>query len=222
MSEALEKVYPKILIVAGGDVRDPAFLDDLAKGCNLVIAADGGLKHLLPFKRSPNVLIGDLDSLEEAERRNAEEQGIRILTHSREKDDTDTELAIQYALSMNPKEIFVVGGIGDRIDHTLSNVGLLLYGLRQRVSMRLTDGIQDAFLTDDRVEVVGKKGDVVSLLPWTEKVDGIITEGLKYPLVDGSLVWGHSLGISNELTGTKATIDISSGILLVIHIHNSA
>ncbi len=210
----------RVVIVAGGWIRKPFVLKGIIKEDDFVIAADGGLVHLEKGGFEPNLLVGDLDSLEDKKRAKAEEKGIRILAHSSEKDDTDTELAIQHALTINPEEIIVVAGIGDRLDHTLSNVGLLLYGLRQRVSMRLTDGIQDAFLTDDRVEVVGKKGDVVSLLPWTEKVDGITTEGLKYPLVDGSLVWGHSLGISNELTATKATIEISSGILLVIHIHN--
>lgn len=207
----------RIVIATGGWIRKPSFLRNIVTKDDFIIAADGGLVHLEEAGFHPNLLVGDLDSLDEKQRRKAGERGIRILAHSREKDDTDTELAIQHALSMDAEEILVVGGIGDRLDHTLSNVGLLLYGLKQGVSMRLTDGIQSALLTDDRAEVVGTRGDIVSLLPWTEKVDGITTEGLKYPLQGRTLLWGHSLGVSNELTATKATIEIASGILLVIH-----
>ena len=220
MSKSPEKAYGKILIVAGGDLRDPTFLDDMAKECDLIIAADGGLKHLLYLERPPDILIGDLDSLEPELVRIYKQKGIHLIEHPSEKDDTDTELAIQHALSLNPEEILLLGGIGDRIDHTLSNVGLLLYGLRQNIPMRLTDGLQSAFLTDDRAAVVGRIGDWVSLLPWTERVGGITTEGLKYPLIEGTLEWGHSLGISNELTAPRATVKISSGILLIVHIPN--
>jgi thiamine pyrophosphokinase len=219
-SERIPAVTKRVVIVAGGWIRRPSLLKGVITKDDFVIAANGGLVHLEEDGFRPDLLIGDLDSLEEGERRRAEEQGIRILTHSREKDDTDTELAIQHALEIDPEEIILVAGIGDRIDHTLSNVGLLLYGLRQRIPMWLTDGMQDIFLTDDRAEVFGKKGDVVSLLPWTEKVEGVTTESLQYPLLNGMLSWGHSLGVSNELTAAKATIEISSGILLVIHVHN--
>jgi len=122
----------RIVIAAGGWIRNPSLLKSIVTKDDFIIAADGGLVHLEEAGFHPNILIGDLDSLEEKERQKVGERGIRILAHSKEKDDTDTELAIQHALSIDPEEILVVGGIGDRLDHTLSNVGLLLYGLKQR------------------------------------------------------------------------------------------
>ncbi len=154
----------RIVIAAGGWIRKPSLLKSIVTKEDFIIAADGGLVHLEEAGFHPNILIGDLDSLEEKERQKVGERGIRIPAHSKEKDDTDTELAIQHALSIDPEEILVVGGIGDRLDHTLSNVGLLLYGLKQRKNERSKNFPIVVLICNEILMIVGSDYGTKSLL----------------------------------------------------------
>jgi thiamine pyrophosphokinase len=208
----------RVIIVAGGWIKGPEFLMEVIQKGDLIIAVDGGFSYLREAGIVPHILMGDIDSLKEGDYNLAIKKGVKIFLYPGEKDKTDTEIALEHALSMNPKEIKILGGIGDRIDHTISNLGLLLNGLMRKVPIFLMDGRQLVFIAEGFAEVIGEKGDWVSLIPFTQRVDGIKTEGLKYPLMDEGLEWGKSRGISNELTEKRGKIIFSSGILIVVHI----
>ncbi len=184
----------------------------------LIIAADGGARHALTLDLVPNLVIGDFDSLDEAEVTALAARGSAIRRYSPHKDETDLELALLAAAEAGCDPIRVIGGIGDRLDQTLGNVYLMaLPALRSR-DVRLVSGKQTAWLAFPGVtQVTGHAGDTLSLLPLGGDVAGIRTEGLEYPLRDEPLAFGPARGISNVLLTSAAEVTFEAGILLLIH-----
>jgi len=205
------------IIFAGGSLPDlePArrFIDS---SC-LLIAADGGARHALALGLTPAVIIGDLDSLLPTDRQQAERQGARLLQYPTDKDETDLELALDYALQQNCTRILVVAAFGGRLDQTLANLSLLTDPRFAGLDLRLDDGVEEAFFTRRSAQVRGRAGDLVSLLPWGGPVTGIRTHGLRWALSGETLLPHKTRGISNEMLGPLAEIEIQSGLLLVIH-----
>lgn len=135
-----------------------------------------------------------------------------------EKDDTDTESAVQTAAELGAEEIHIVGGTGSRLDHMLANVYLLGLLREQGISAYLVDAHNRVQVIDQRI-VIKKEtqyGKYVSLLPFMGAVEGITLKGMKYPLEDYTLDHCHSIGISNEITGEQAEIELRTGRLVVI------
>jgi len=130
-------------------------------------------------------------------------------------------------------ELVICGALGDRFDHSLGLV-LLLAGLAEATGVaapapglprvRLVGARQEAFVLGPGhgVELVGRPGDTVSLLPLTPEVSGVTTAGLAYPLAGAALRWGETLGVSNEMTGTRAAIETGRGVLLVTRLEVKA
>jgi thiamine pyrophosphokinase len=215
----------RIVIIANGD---PPTSDEVARWLDesaILICADGGACTALAFGLKPAHVIGDFDSLSEADLRALEASGTQFHRHSPRKDETDLELALLLAadlLADDPQpEIVVLGAIGSRLDHGLANMMLLAMPALKRVKVRLVHGQEHVFLLDARdgpVEITlhGQAGDRVSLLPFGGDAHGIRTSGLEYPLRDESLWFGPARGVSNVLLGPQATIALRSGMLLCI------
>jgi thiamine pyrophosphokinase len=182
-----------------------------------LIAADGGLRHLLALGLAPNLLIGDLDSVDPAERATLEARGIQLQVHPADKDETDLELALRYARAQGAREILVAGAIGGRLDHTLANIALLALPELRECAVWLTDGCTDATLVRDSLHLHGRVGDHVSLLPIGGDALGVRTEGLRFPLRGERLAFNRSRGISNKLIAAKAQVSLDSGMLVCIH-----
>ena len=107
--------------------------------------------------------------------------------------------------------------MGERLDQELANILLLLLPELENVPTRIVDDRQEMFVTRSQAEVVGQSGDIVSLIPLCGDAQGIVTEGLMYPLCDEPLVSGPARGISNVMTGQAARVTLRSGTILVIH-----
>lgn len=187
---------------------------------DLVIAADGGAHHCLKHGISPAVVIGDLDSLEPRDLDSLKAQGADMITYPTRKDFTDLELAIDYALGQQPNDILILAGLGGRWDQTLAN--LLLAARPKNIPVRLLDGNQEFnFLqSGSKLELIGHKGDIVSLIPLGGDALGISTQGLEYPLDDEPLYFGSSRGISNVMVSDRATISLHKGVLLCTIFHS--
>ncbi len=215
----------RIVIIANGD---PPTSDEVARWLDesaILICADGGARTALALGLRPAHVIGDFDSLSEADLRALEASGTQRHRHSPRKDETDLELALLLAadlLADDPQpEIVVLGATGGRLDHELANMMLLAMPALKRVKVRLVHGQEHVFLLDARdgpVEMTlhGRAGDLVSLLPFGGDAHGIRTSGLEYPLRDESLWLGPARGVSNVLLGSQATIALRSGMLLCI------
>ncbi len=206
-----------VVIFTGGVLRDGRFVRQALTKADLVIAADSGAQTALDFQTLPKVVIGDFDSLDEDTQQLLKRKGCELIVCNPEKDETDTELALQYALGKNASQITLLGGIeGDRIDHILANIFLLA---DQAIPLRCVNGSTAVWAQSGpaAVQIAGRSKDILSLLPLTPEVSGIKTNGLQYPLSDETLTMGISRGISNILIKDQATVKFTQGTLLFVH-----
>jgi len=208
---------PRILIFANGLVPDLEKARALVKPDDFLICADGGTRHALALGLTPHLVIGDMDSASKDEMQELKKANAPIELYPREKNETDMELALQRALEMNPSSMIIIGALGGRLDQTLGNLALLSDSRLTALDSRLDDGEEEVFFCRGRSEVRGGSGDLVSLIPWNSAVAGIRTQNLKWPLRGETLYPEKTRGISNEMNGDVAGIQIESGLLLVIH-----
>ena len=207
-------------IIAGGKIED-AFAIEVLKGFaeKTVIAADSGMEFLRRNEIVPQVIIGDFDSADKKIlaffQQNKE---IDFCTLNPEKDDTDTEFAIRESIRRGADSITIIGGTGTRLDHVLGNISLLGIGLEEGVRMELLDAHNRICMIDHSVTLKKKEqyGNYLSLIPYNGNVTGVTLKGLKYPLHDYTMGGFNSLGISNEIVDDEASIELTSGQLLVI------
>jgi thiamine pyrophosphokinase len=203
----------RIIIFANGDLPDLEKARTLLRDDDFIIAADGGTRHALAVGLIPNVIVGDLDSLPanfEISKFDNE-----VILYPQDKNETDLELAIQHAMTLNPEQIIILAALGGRLDQTLGNIALILHP--SSIILRLDDGIEEVFFCRDQAQINGSVGDLVSLLPWQGEVTGVVTTNLKWPLRDEVLYPHKTRGISNEMLGDTASVQIKSGLLLVVH-----
>jgi thiamine pyrophosphokinase len=214
------------LIVADGDVPpldqlDPELLGGVA-GDLLVIAADGGLRKAELLGLRPNLVIGDGDSLGAEALAALADSGIELRLHPRDKDESDTELALREAVARGARRIVVLGALGGvRFDHGLANVLLLTLPELAGREVVLLDGQTSVHVlagAGASLTLTGTASDIVSLLPLSERVTGVRTSGLRFALSGETLEQGPARGLSNELLRSHARIEIESGRLAVIHI----
>ncbi len=207
-------MFPKrIIIFANGDLPDLEKARALLHNDDFIIAADGGTRHALALGLTPNIIIGDMDSFN-VERLTL---NVQVLQFPRDKNETDLELAIQHALTLNPEKVIILAALGGRLDQTLGNIALLNNFERLTLNVCLDDGIEEVFFCRDRCEIMGTVGDIVSLIPWQGEVTGVVTTDLKWRLQDEILYPQKTRGISNEMLNDTATVQIKSGLLLIVH-----
>jgi thiamine pyrophosphokinase len=144
------------------------------------------------------------------------ERGSRIIRFPEGKNETDTQLALEYAFDAVPDEIYVFGAFGIRIDHTLANISLLALGVKKGIQVKFIDEWCETFVVDGESTIEGEPGQTVSLLPLSDTVTGITIEGFEYPLNDGMMEIGVPYGVSNRLIAARGVISVKSGHLLVI------
>jgi thiamine pyrophosphokinase len=207
----------RIIIFANGEIPRLENARLLLHADDYIICADGGTRHALALGLRPNLVIGDMDSLDKGQWQELENAGVPIELFPRDKNETDLELALNRAIELEPQEIIIVGALGGRLDQTLGNTSLLSNVRLLAFDIRLDDGVEEIFFCRDQGEVRGRGGDIVSLIPWGNPVQGVQTQGLKWLLNEETLYPEKTRGISNEMTGDIASIKIGSGLLLVIH-----
>lgn len=214
---------PRIVIFANGELPNLEFARSLLSSDDYLIAADGGANHLLKMGILPDIVIGDLDSIDEDTLFELTSADVEIKQYSEDKDETDIELALRYAAELRPLSILIVGALGGRLDQTLANLSILTDPALPAVDIHLDDGVEQAFFCKasaakrGQVEVRGRSGDVVSLIPWNGLVEGITTEGLQWPLYGETLFPSKSRGVSNVMLAESASVKIEKGLLLVVH-----
>jgi thiamine pyrophosphokinase len=209
--------HPRAIIFANGTLPDIQAARRLLREGDFWIAADGGSRHALAMGRAPDVVIGDLDSLPAAVRDSLVRAGTKILTFPTEKDETDLELALQYAVREGFTIIRILAGLGGRTDQTLANLFLLTDPALANLDVRIDDGREEAFRVGKETAVHGAAGDLISLLPVGIPAEGVTTEGLRFPLRGETLIPFRTRGISNQMLGERAAIKVENGVLLCIH-----
>ncbi len=212
-----DEVVVRVLIVANAPVAPDRRLAHQAALADYIIAADGGAHTLVAAHITPHLLIGDLDSLSPTLVAQLAQQQVEIRRYAREKDETDLELAFIAAVEAGATDIDLFCVLGGRWDHTFATIAMLTLPLLTARNVRIFADQQTLCIVRDTLDLPGTIGDVLSLLPLTTTVDGITTTGLAYPLVDATLRFEHSRGVSNVITQEAPTITIKNGILLVVH-----
>ncbi|MGZ8482168.1 MAG: thiamine diphosphokinase [Candidatus Limnocylindria bacterium] len=207
----------RAVVIAAGelDPADAAHVD----AAELTIAADAGVESLERIGRRPQLLIGDLDSVDPALVELLERTGTRVERHPVEKEASDTELAVEAAFAAGATEVTILGATGGaRLDHELANLLLLADGAFAGRGLAAVRGRArvTALHGGERRELAGRPGDLVTLLPVGGDASGVTTDGLKWALVDASLTMGRSRGLSNEVVSPPASVRLGAGVLLVV------
>lgn len=210
------KYFKRAVLFANGDFPedDPRFLEE----DDFLVAVDGGLRHLLRLGLTPHLLIGDLDSVSSNDLDSCLQWGVEILRFPPEKDQTDLELAVLEVLRRGFTEIVITCAIGGRLDHTLGNLVLLALPELKDARARISHGETNIYLVNELIELPTNPGDLISLLPWGETVQGVTTTGLQYSLTDAELYPWKSRGLSNVATSDLVSVTVDSGHLLLFHI----
>ena len=194
----------KCVIFCAGEFD--GLLEDIPESA-LIIAADGGLRHTLSLGLTPDVILGDFDSLGYVP------EGAQVFPV--EKDDTDTMLACDMAIQRGARRITILGGTGGRIDHSLSNLFLLEKWKVRGIDLVLCDGDNRVRVLLNETALLRADGfryfSLIALEPATVSVSGC-----KYPLHNASLIRTEPYAVSNEITDDAAQITVSGGAVLLI------
>ena len=191
----------RAILFINGDLASPPQVP--LKKKDFLIGVDGGTRLARKLGLKLNLIIGDFDSLPRPARPQS------VFKQSQEL--TDTEFALDYCVKHGFKDIVLVGVLGSRLDHLLTNIFL-----GYRFNFTIIEGQQTLYFVTTRIILVGKPGDLVSLIPLLSDCSGVTTSGLKYRLQGETLKFGFGRGISNVMTGKIAQIFLKRGCLLVI------
>ena len=213
------------LIVTGG-IIDYGFAGSFLENRTFdkIIAVDGGLAALSRLKLKPDAIVGDFDSVAEdilAEYKSSSDN-ITWEIHKPEKDETDTELALNTAIGLGCSKLVLLGATGGRMDHFIGNLHLLYACLKKGVEAAIVDEKNWITVIDKGRTFLAETlwGKYISFLPLCGEVKKITLTGFKYPLYEKDIDLGTSLCISNELTGEVGTIEFASGTLICIQSHD--
>jgi thiamine pyrophosphokinase len=207
----------RIIIFANGELPDIERARRILRTDDYVICADGGTRHALALDRKPDLVVGDMDSISKERWQELQTNNVGIELYPRDKNETDLELALQRAIALAPAAILIVGALGGRLDQTIANLAVLSGARHQPSDIRLDDGVEEVLFCRDQVEVLGRSGDILSLIPWSGAVQGVQTQGLRWSLDRETLYPEKTRGVSNEMLGDSASISIGSGLLLIVH-----
>jgi len=198
-------------IFANGKLTYSKNNKEIAQTCDLIIAANGGSRHIATLGLKPHLLIGDMDSLTSPLWDN--DKNIERAVWTQDKNKTDTELAVDRAILSGCNKILLFGGLGGRVDHALGNITLAVKYPGRIVI--LDDNSKLVALDSSKKHTLsGKAGSIVSLIPFGSLVTKVNSQGLKYELKDLDMTPG-TRGISNKMVGDIASIWFIYGILLV-------
>ena len=175
-----------------------------------IIAADAGYIELNTRGIMPDLVVGDFDSLGSAP------QHPNVVHCPAEKDDTDMMLAVKQGLARGYKTFIINGGLGGRLDHELANIQILVnIANRGARGIILGRDMCVTAITNGAAGFTSGASGYISVFSVGDKADGVTLTGLKYPLENATLAYDYPLGVSNEFTGSPATVEVRSGTLII-------
>lgn len=199
-----------ICYIAGASGED--FNNFELKNEDLLIASDGGYTQLIKKGYNPDVLIGDLDSLN-----NTIPNDIKVIKHPVMKDDTDTMLCIKYGIEKGYRKFVIFGGMGGRLSHTYANIQSLAYLTESGYECRLSSQSSDVYMIKNGKIVFDEcSSGHISVFSYSETSYGVCESGLKYTVENAVLTNKFPLGVSNSFIGKPAEISVKDGVLLII------
>ncbi len=207
-----------ILVIANGAIT-AKLMDVQVHRYSMVICADGGTRFALEQGMHPDLVVGDLDSLEKKYQDILFAGDYNLDLHPVKKDASDLELALQRAVELKTSTVVIIGGWGSRWDHSLINLHLLARFTTPEITIKMldADNTARAAVPGKAIRLPGCPGDCISLIPLTPVVKGVRTQGFSYPLDNRDIFFGSSLPVSNSLKDEEGRVSVAAGTLLVIH-----
>ncbi|MBE6694201.1 MAG: thiamine diphosphokinase [Ruminococcaceae bacterium] len=202
----------RAFIYTGGKV----FVENITehpRGGDIKIAADAGYNTAKLLGVTPDILVGDFDSLGDI----PEEKGMKVHQVPAEKDLTDTQIAVELAIGSGANEIFIIGGLSGRLDHTLSTLSILEDLRGRAVHGYVTDGQSRArYICSTSTLIARSQYKYLSIIAADEVAKGVSVEGCKYPLKKATINRRLQYAVSNEITGNVALISVRKGGIYII------
>jgi thiamine pyrophosphokinase len=205
-----------VVCTGGGGDPPPASARATLPAGAFVIGADSGVELAAALGLRVDLAVGDFDSVDAAALDAAEAAGARVERHPAAKDATDLELALDAAMALDPTEVVVVGGAAGRLDHLVAGLLALASDQWATVSVRALLGPARVHVVRGTVRLDGAPGELVTLLAVHGPADGVVTDGLLYPLHGETLRPGSTRGVSNEMTAAVASVSVDDGVLLAV------
>lgn len=203
----------KCVIIGNANINNYDRVKKYLTPNDFYIFCDGGLKHRESLNIEPNLIVGDFDSHDNPN------LPIETIVLPCEKDDTDTVYAVKEAISRGFSDFLLIGVIGERFDHSLGNISILLMLDSLEKTAKIVDDYSEIELVSKKPSFIEDSFNYFSLLNITGKASGICIENAKYPLQDGTITCEYQYGISNEvLPGKTAKVTVNNGKLLLIKI----
>ena len=195
------------LVGAGDFYGSLSFADD-----DIVIAVDGGYDSLKKRGIRPDILIGDLDSIE-----SEIPEDIRTIKYPSHKDETDMFLAYESGVKLGYYDFVLLGATGGRLDHTYANLSLLLYAKERGHNVTVIDSSGIIIcIKNEAVSLTGNEGAYLSVFAIGGDAHGVTISGAEYEVESADLSPSFPLGVSNRFKDCPAYISVDDGALLII------
>ncbi|MBI4209918.1 MAG: thiamine diphosphokinase [Candidatus Diapherotrites archaeon] len=206
----------RAVLVCNGSVSTKQLYSTISRE-DFLIAVDGGANKLVKTRFVPDLVIGDMDSINKAALRRFRQ--CSFLRFPREKPELDLELALSYCAGNRFHEVLVLGAIGTRADMSLTNI-FLLSGVPEGIDAKIVHDGQEIFLMRKGRVLHGVPGERISIFPIGGDARCVTLTGFRYALSSRDVPFGLGLGLSNEFISKKAKVSFKSGMLLCVHFHD--
>ncbi|EJU19938.1 thiamine diphosphokinase [Peptoanaerobacter stomatis] len=208
------------VLVVNGNIDDITYYEDILSNAKVVVCADGGSNLLYKYKIHTDFIIGDLDSIREDTLSYYKSQNVVVHKYPVKKNKTDSEISIDIIKSLGMNKIFMIGAIGNRIDHLLTNINLLYYADKLNIYMSILDENNEIILLNKKENFIDSYlGQTISFVSISGDVCGISLKGFEYELQNYDLSHDSSILTSNVAKSEKVFVSIEKGSLLCIKVN---
>ncbi len=206
----------RAVVFGGADIKDYSFCKKYIEN-SFVVCCDSGMRHARALGIIPDAIVGDFDSADKETIDYFKAMNIPTVQLPTHKDETDMEIGAELAIQKGADELVIIGGIGSRLDHTMGNCNMLIRLCKEGKKAVLVNENNAVWVTDSRIELTGRKGNLVSFFPVGITAEGVTTENLEYPLENAVLsAENRLLAVSNVMLGEKAAVSVKKGMLYVM------
>ena len=206
----------RCVIIGGASIGDYGSVSAKLRQDDYMIYCDCGLRHMDGLGAEPDLIVGDFDSYSNPE------FDTETIVLPCEKDDTDTVFAVKEALRRGFEDFLLIGVVGERLDHTLGNVSILLMLDSEGKVGTIIDDYSEMEIVSDRCEmpcIIDDSYVYFSLINISGKARGVTIRGAKYPLENAEITCEYQYGVSNEvLPGCTAEVSVGEGRLLLVKV----
>ncbi|MBS6062611.1 thiamine diphosphokinase [Criibacterium bergeronii] len=204
--------------VVNGQIDDIGFYDKLLKNSSLTVCADGGANFLFEKKYKIDFLVGDMDSISN-DALEYYQNNSKIIKYPADKDYTDSKIALDLIIEKGFNKIYVIGAFGDRADHFLSNINLLVYTKDLGIEVKIINKINEiSLLYSGENTIYSYINQTVSFVPISD-IKNLSLVGFRYPLTNKNVCMGENLLNSNVVIDKQPKVTFDSGKLLCVKIN---